>query len=510
MAEATDPIEEFAELLRALKARSGHSYGVLAKRLHLSTSTLHRYCNGAAVPTEYAPLERFARVCGATPKELVELHRRWILADDVKRRRTTVEPGAGASGGVAPGTGPGAGASSEVAPAPAEPTDTTNPATGGIPETPDEPSTPARPTDPTAASAEPTPTAPAPGGPGSTPPRTPPAPPRRRRPARRLLAVALAAVAVPGAAVVGFLVSAPDGGRKDVAAPERGAEAAPRRGEGGGPAPSASASAGAGAGESAVPGAPRTAFPMPPTGSAPQSLAPGGSGLPGFPGGQPAPPGGGTAGPEVTDPPLTVDIRPYTVEDRCRLWYLSGRTPAEMPDPRTGEPRDWARAIGAVPGGMQKLELSVQGKNGQAVVLHSLTVRTVSRTEPLSWSGYAMGNGCGGALTPAWFDVDLDADRPVAKPMAGQQGDTRIPATDFPFKVSSTDPQVLEVEARTTAHDVVWYLELEWSSGGRRGTLPVYDHGRPFRTSALKDRPQYTYWADRKLWTPVAEENRQE
>lgn len=34
--------DEFAGLLRELKERSGLSYGVLAKRLHVSTSTLHR------------------------------------------------------------------------------------------------------------------------------------------------------------------------------------------------------------------------------------------------------------------------------------------------------------------------------------------------------------------------------------------------------------------------------------------------------------------------------------
>ncbi|MGJ5759683.1 helix-turn-helix domain-containing protein [Streptomyces galbus] len=73
--------EAFARLLRELKDRSGLSYGALAKRMHMSTSTLHRYCNGTAVPVDYAPVERLARVCRATPEELVELHRRWILAD---------------------------------------------------------------------------------------------------------------------------------------------------------------------------------------------------------------------------------------------------------------------------------------------------------------------------------------------------------------------------------------------------------------------------------------------
>ncbi|GAX52573.1 helix-turn-helix domain-containing protein [Streptomyces olivochromogenes] len=67
--------DEFAGLLRELKERSGLSYGVLAKRLHVSTSTLHRYVNGDAVPTDYAPVERLARACGATPEELVELRR---------------------------------------------------------------------------------------------------------------------------------------------------------------------------------------------------------------------------------------------------------------------------------------------------------------------------------------------------------------------------------------------------------------------------------------------------
>ena len=83
---ATPEAEEFAALLRELKDRSGRSYGVLAGKLHVSTSTLHRYCNGDAVPTEYAPVERLARLCAATPDELVELHRRWILADGARRR----------------------------------------------------------------------------------------------------------------------------------------------------------------------------------------------------------------------------------------------------------------------------------------------------------------------------------------------------------------------------------------------------------------------------------------
>lgn len=80
--------EKFAAMLRELKQRSGRSYGSLAARLHVSTSTLHRYCNGDAVPASYAPAERLARLCGATPEELVELHRRWHRANGTRRGAT--------------------------------------------------------------------------------------------------------------------------------------------------------------------------------------------------------------------------------------------------------------------------------------------------------------------------------------------------------------------------------------------------------------------------------------
>ncbi|WP_228454930.1 helix-turn-helix domain-containing protein, partial [Streptomyces alkaliphilus] len=92
--------EEFAALLREVKERSGFSYGVLARKLHTSTSTLHRYCNGEAVPVEYGPVERFARACRATPGELRELRLRWEAADEQRGRKVPAGPPE-ASGGEA-------------------------------------------------------------------------------------------------------------------------------------------------------------------------------------------------------------------------------------------------------------------------------------------------------------------------------------------------------------------------------------------------------------------------
>ena len=107
--------EAFGELLRGFKERSGLSYGVLAKRLHMSRSTLHRYCNGSAVPPDYAPAERLARLCRATPEELVELHRRWILADAARGRKA---PGPDTPAPAAAPDEPAPAATDEPAPAP--------------------------------------------------------------------------------------------------------------------------------------------------------------------------------------------------------------------------------------------------------------------------------------------------------------------------------------------------------------------------------------------------------
>ncbi|MYS77774.1 helix-turn-helix domain-containing protein, partial [Streptomyces sp. SID5926] len=96
--DSTDAVAGFAALLRELKERTDRSYGSLARRLGMNTSTLHRYCAGDTVPLDFAPVERFAALCGATPGQRLELHRRWLLAVAARHRPRTAEPGRGAPG----------------------------------------------------------------------------------------------------------------------------------------------------------------------------------------------------------------------------------------------------------------------------------------------------------------------------------------------------------------------------------------------------------------------------
>ncbi|WP_405419165.1 helix-turn-helix domain-containing protein [Streptomyces erythrochromogenes] len=86
-------VEEFAGLVRALKARDGRSYEALGRRLSVSASTLHRYCSGATVPEEFAVVDRLALLCGAYDEEQRALEAAWTEADRARRRAASTAPG---------------------------------------------------------------------------------------------------------------------------------------------------------------------------------------------------------------------------------------------------------------------------------------------------------------------------------------------------------------------------------------------------------------------------------
>ncbi len=200
----------------------------------------------------------------------------------------------------------------------------------------------------------------------------------------------------------------------------------------------------------------------------------------------------------ASGPPFTVSTTPYYWDSPCDHAFLVDRSPKNvLKPPAQQDAVGWATAYGAVSANRQTVVLTVQGTGPETVVLKDLHVRVVSSEQPLDWDQYVMGNGCGGKVDVAAFDVALDLGDPLAMPIGGQR--------DFPYSVTESDLEVFHVNAHTSEHDVSWYLELEWSSGGREGTLRVDDHGRPFRTSASKDDSYYAYPLGSDHWELVEE-----
>ncbi|MGW0189575.1 helix-turn-helix domain-containing protein [Streptomyces sp. NPDC003362] len=454
--------EDFAALLRELKERSGLSYGTLAKRLHMSTSTLHRYCNGDAVPADYAPVERLARACKASPEELVELHRRWVLADAARRRKA---------------------APAEVR-QPERPADAERTASAEQPVSGEQPTSaelPASVVDPVrvgepARAEEPEPPS------GEEPSRPSAERPRSRR--RTALLAGVSVAAVLGAVVLA--VSLPAGDADDGRGRSVGAASSADGGARVSAEPSGTASPSASRSAGEKDGREKEDKPAASGGSSPSASAGAGAGAAPVQGDEPA-----------SGVPLTVVTRPYAWEDPCSQHYLIDSPPdAVHPPPTEQDAPAWVAAERAVSSGEQYVTLTVQGTGAETVVLDSLKVRVVGRGAPLPWNDYAMGVGCGGSVPKRPFTIALDAARPTVEAVAGGR--------DFPLKVSESDPEAIHITADASAYDVRWYLELAWSSGSRSGTLRIDDEGKPFRTSGNNGRPAYDFPLGGSGWGEAA------
>ncbi|MCQ9133092.1 transcriptional regulator, partial [Streptomyces sp. IBSBF 2807] len=195
--------------------------------------------------------------------------------------------------------------------------------------------------------------------------------------------------------------------------------------------------------------------------------------------------------------PLTVSTRTYAWEDpQCEGKYLVDRPPGEVSPPVMGQDvPGWVKAQDAVAADGQRVALTVQGVGDDTVVIESLHVRVVDSGAPPAWNAYLGSSGCGGGVETRSFATDLDAAHPAIVPRAGQRG--------VPYKVSRSDPEVLYITADVRSHDVKWYVEMQWSSGGRQGTVRIDDHGKPFRTSGSRGRPVYEYLLGGTEWLRV-------
>ena len=526
-----DDVAEFAALLRELKARTDRSYGSLARRLNMNTSTLHRYCSGDAVPLDFAPVERLAAFCRATPGERLELHRRWLLAVAARQRPRTAEGSTdgAADGATDPARQEGTPKAGEQTRDPSEGTPGPGEGTPGPGEgTPDSSESTPGPGDemPDPVEGTPGPCDGMPGpcdgmpeliegarslvagpgagsgvvvpGAGSRPGGAAQGPSGRRPWYRRRQALLGAAVATVLLATLGSLAAlsadrppadtvgtAPDRiPTTDTDRPHHPAHTSLT------PSPSAS------------PGRSSTSSSSPsPSSDARASATPGKK--------------DGPSAAARGDAPAS-DAQPLAWTSDSQVWdmgcghdYVIDKTPQQVPPPPVQQDAGtWAATQSAVHGHETIVRISVQGRSSTAVVLDALRVRVVGRAAPASGNAFAMDQGCGGELTPRSFAVNLDADRPVVRSLPGADSEHTIPAVHFPYRVSAEDPEVLLVNAQTDTCDCQWYLELDWSSQGRSGTIRIDDHGRPFRTSGIKGLSRYWYGSNssgERRWVPYGD-----
>ncbi|NYI03480.1 serine/threonine-protein kinase [Allostreptomyces psammosilenae] len=193
-----------------------------------------------------------------------------------------------------------------------------------------------------------------------------------------------------------------------------------------------------------------------------------------------------TPTPTASKPPVAVTWEGVGTEQSCDPWFYAG-TPEEFERElaAVGMENGWYDDDALTETGATRVHniysVVVEGPPGRSVVLTGARVTVVERA-PAPDGIWVTRGGCGGAVVPRVFDVDLDAPRPAA--VAADQ--------DFPLTVDATDPEVLELYARTTDCECSWTVELDWVADGVRGTSAVGTPEDPLR--ALPDSFEDSYY----------------
>lgn len=184
--------------------------------------------------------------------------------------------------------------------------------------------------------------------------------------------------------------------------------------------------------------------------------------------------------------PFTWTTQVDSPEDApCHNYAVIPSKTAPTPSP-SDDWSAWATRQGGVDADSVIIRLTLQGRTTESVVLHALRVGVDSRTAPRGFS-YNLGNACGG-MTARYFDVDLDNPKLTVAARAGEDGSHAI---NFPYQISSTEPEIFLVVAHTDNCDCRFHLDLDWTSGDRKGTQRILDSAKPFHVIGAQHLPGF-------------------
>lgn len=177
-------------------------------------------------------------------------------------------------------------------------------------------------------------------------------------------------------------------------------------------------------------------------------------------------------------------------------WFFAGPAasvkaiPLPTGDLATLETWDaWARAHGGVDADMTAVQVVLEGGTPYPVILMGLTVEVDRAAPPRHGVHYTVTGG--GPVGVRFFEVVLDKRPPVVSSIPAEFKPLK-PAIDFPYKVSQTDPEVLDIRAYALKCDCTWRAKLQWVYHGKHGSTVIDDDGNPFRTVAAPHAVQYS------------------
>lgn len=133
------------------------------------------------------------------------------------------------------------------------------------------------------------------------------------------------------------------------------------------------------------------------------------------------------------------------------------------------------------------LHTTLQGESGQAIVVTGAEV-TVLSSEPLPATGSVIADECGGGVDERVFDVDFSQSPVAVEPQIRRTANGTTVGRDFPFKVSSGDPEQFTFDLQNIDRDVRFAITLKWVSNGEPGSTRLDNGGRGYRVMGMPDK----------------------
>lgn len=213
--------------------------------------------------------------------------------------------------------------------------------------------------------------------------------------------------------------------------------------------------------------------------------------------------------PEQDCPTMPGRVYPHRIEELASY--------GDAVNSRSRSIRDtWAAAHDGVDASYQVVSITVQNRTPRAVVLTGLEIRLTRQAPPLAGvSLRTFISGCGGQEVRG-FIADLDRPQPSIAPLKQINPDaSSTPVVTFPYRVTTTDPEVFQVVVYTLGCDCSWVGVLTWAADGENGSTVLLDGAQPFRVTSTSAAPAYRYqltdgrivrteWGDFKAMAPFS------
>jgi hypothetical protein len=167
---------------------------------------------------------------------------------------------------------------------------------------------------------------------------------------------------------------------------------------------------------------------------------------------------------------------------------IQGLIPSEVqtsgsPGPGCGGFHDWVEANGGVDAQATKLQIVVQGKVPEPVLLSSMRVRVLEQSRPLT--GIPVECPPAAEVEYRAIAIDLDAVPPQVAYQSGEK--------DFGFTLAEGETEAFTVIATTTEGYYEWLIELDVVVEGDERTIEIGTPDDPFTTTAAKPRDWWSW-----------------